>query len=153
MIMFHYYSAWIGARFLTIHVFQYWNFSYRLFLSKNNMTQLHQVENHIKIPSSLERYLMIFPFKMSVLRNKKILAAVNQVSQEQPPGNNLSQDTNVLRVSEDCITQVSEQIEERLTKTLPQEFNRPNSQSIGALSKLDDFILYPQIQFRCGTVQ
>ena len=101
-----------------------------IFIELPISNQLHQVENYNKIQSCLERCLMIFPLKMSVLGNKKILAAVNQVSQEEHPRNNLSQDTNVLRVNEVCITQVSEQIEEKVTKTLPQEFSQPQNWSL-----------------------
>ena len=47
---------------------------------------------------------------------------------------------------EDYITQVSEEIERRVTKKLSQEFSRTESRILGALSKLDEFLLNPQVR-------
>ena len=44
------------------------------------------------------------------------------------------------------ISQVSEEIEGRVTEKLSKEFSRTESRILGALSKLDEFLLNPQIQ-------
>ena len=51
---------------------------------------------------------------------------------------------------EDYITQVSEKIEGRVTKKLPQEFSRTENRILGALARLDDFLMNPLIQGQCG---
>ena len=55
-------------------------------------------------------------------------------------------------MNEDYITQVLEEIEGRVTKKLSQEFSRTKSQNLGALSKLDEFLTYPQVRVQSGTV-
>ena len=60
--------------------------------------------------------------------------------------------TSVPRINEEYITQVSEEIEGRVTRKLSQEFSRTESRILGALSKLDDFLLNPQIRTHSGTV-
>ena len=50
------------------------------------------------------------------------------------------------------MTQVSEEIEERVPKKLSQEFSRTESSILGALSKLDEILLNPQIRTHSGTV-
>ena len=47
-------------------------------------------------------------------------------------------------MAEKYITQVSEEIEGRVTKKLSQELSRKESRILGALSKLDEFLLNPQ---------
>ena len=42
-------------------------------------------------------------------------------------------------MAQEYIPQVSEEIEERVTKKLSKEFSRTESRILGALSKLDDF--------------
>ena len=49
-------------------------------------------------------------------------------------------------MAEEYITQVSEEIEERVTKKLFQEFSRTESRILGALSKIDEFLLNPQVR-------
>ena len=44
------------------------------------------------------------------------------------------------------ITQVSEEIEGRVTEKVSQEFSRTESRILGALSELDEFLLNPQVQ-------
>ena len=55
-------------------------------------------------------------------------------------------------MQEDYITQVSEEIEGRVTKELPQEFSRTENGILGALARLDDFLMNPLIQGHSGTV-
>ena len=58
----------------------------------------------------------------------------------------MAQNSNVPRSQEDYITQVSEEIEGRVTKKLSQEFSRTESRILGALAQLDDFLMNPLIQ-------
>ena len=82
---------------------------------------------------------------MATLRNKRKLAAV---SRETPEGSRSSRGQNVLdpELSQDYISQVSEEIEGRVTKKLFKEFSKTESRILGALSKLDEFLLNPQVR-------
>ena len=82
---------------------------------------------------------------MATLRNKRKLAAV---SRETPEGSRGSRRRNVLdpELTQDYISQVSEEIEGRVTKNLSKEFNKTESRILGALSKLDEFLLNPQVR-------
>ena len=89
---------------------------------------------------------------MTTLRNKRKLAAVTRETQEENPRNGQSRNTSVPRINEEYITQVSEEIEGRITKKLSQEFNRIESRISDALSKLDEFLSNQQIQTHSKTV-
>ena len=89
---------------------------------------------------------------MATLRNKRKLAAVTRETQEEYPRNGQSRNTSVPRINEEYITQVSEDIEGRVTKKLSQELSRTESRILGALSKLDKFLLNQQIRMHSGTV-
>ena len=89
---------------------------------------------------------------MATLRNKRKLAAVTRKTQEEHPRNGQSRNTPVPRINEEYITQVSEEIEGRITKKLSQEFNRIESRISDALSKLDEFLLNQQITTHSETV-
>ena len=89
---------------------------------------------------------------MATLRNKRKLAAVTREKQEENPRNGQSRITFVPRINEEYITQIPEQIEGRVTKKLSQEFSRTESRILGALSKLDEFLLNQQITTHSGTV-
>ena len=90
---------------------------------------------------------------MATLRNKRKLAAVTRETQEKKPRNGQSRTTSVLRINEEYITQLSEEIEGRVSKKLSQEFSRTESRFLGSLVKLDEFVLNPQITTHSGTVQ
>ena len=89
---------------------------------------------------------------MATLRNKRKLAAVTRETQEENPRNGQSRNTSVPRINEEYITQVSEEIEGRITKKMSQEFNRIESRISDALSKLDEFLSNQQIQTHSKTV-
>ena len=89
---------------------------------------------------------------MATLRNKRKLAAVTRETQEENPRNGQSRNTSVPRINEEYITQVSEEIEGRVTKKLSQEFSRTESRILGTLSKIDEFLLNQQIRTHSGTV-
>ena len=89
---------------------------------------------------------------MATLKNKRKLAAVTRESQEEHPRNGQSRNTSVRRINEEYITQVSEEIESRVTKKLSQEFSRTESRILGALSKLGELLLNPQIRTHSGNV-
>ena len=87
---------------------------------------------------------------MATLRDKRKLAALNQENCEEHPRCNLAQNSNAPRSQEDYITQVSEDIECRVTKKLSQELSRTENSILGALSSLDDFLMNPLIQGHSG---
>ena len=88
---------------------------------------------------------------MATLRNKRKLAAV---SRETPEGNRGSRGRSVLdpELTQDYISQLSEEIEWRVTKKLSKEFNKTESRILGALSKLDELLLNPQVR-TCSVIQ
>ena len=88
---------------------------------------------------------------MTTLRKKRKLAAV---SRETPEGSRSSRAQNVLdpESAQDYISQVSEEIERRVTKKLSKEFSRTESRIMGALSKLDELRLNPQVRTCSVTV-
>ena len=87
---------------------------------------------------------------MATLRNKRKLAAV---SRETPESTRNGRAPNVLdpELTQDYISQGSEEIEGRVTKKLSKEFSRTESRILGALSKLDEFLLNPQVR-TCSVV-
>ena len=87
---------------------------------------------------------------MATLRNKRKLAAVTRETQEEYPRNGRSRNTSVHWINEEYITQVSEQIEGRVTKKMSQEFSR-KSPAFWALW-LDEFLLNQQITTHSGNV-
>ena len=82
---------------------------------------------------------------MATLRNKRKIAAV---SRESPEGTRSSRVQNVLdpELTQDYISQVSEEIEGRVTKKISEEYSKTESRILGALSKLDEFFLNPQVR-------
>ena len=70
---------------------------------------------------------------METLRNKKKLAAV---SRETPENTRNLQSPSTLdpEMAQEYISQVSEEIEGRITKKLSEEFSRTESRILGALS-------------------
>ena len=84
-------------------------------------------------------------------RNKRKLAALNKENCEEHPRSNGTQNSIVPRSQEDYIFQVSEEIEGRVTKKLPQEFSRTENRILGALARLDDFLLNPLLRGHSGT--
>ena len=82
---------------------------------------------------------------MATLRHKRKLAAV---SRETPESTRSGRTQNILdpELTQDYISQVSEEIEGRVTIKLSKEFSRTESRILGALSKLDEFLLNPQVR-------
>ena len=79
-------------------------------------------------------------------RNKRKLAALNKENCDEHPSSNLARNSNVPRSQEDYITQVSEEIEGRVTKKLSQEFSGTENHILAALARLDDFLMNPLLQ-------
>ena len=79
---------------------------------------------------------------MATLRNKRKVAAV---SRETPESSRSGRGQTVL---EPELTQdyISEEIEGRVTKKLSKKFSKTESRILGALSKLDEFLLNPQVR-------
>ena len=89
---------------------------------------------------------------MATLRNKRKLSAVTTETKEEHPRNGQTRNTSVPRINEEYITRVSEKIEGRITRRLSQEFCRTESRILGALSKLDEFLLNPLLRTFSGIV-
>ena len=89
---------------------------------------------------------------MATLRKKRKLEAV---SREKPENTRTSHSQNTLvpEIAQEYISQVSEEIKGRLTKKHLEEFSRTECRILGALSKLDEFLLNPQVQTCYGVVQ
>ena len=79
------------------------------------------------------------------------MAALSRETQENAR-NSQSQNTFVPGKTEEYITQVSEEIEGRVTKKLFQELSKTESRFLAALSKLDEFPLNPQVRSFSGTI-
>ena len=84
-------------------------------------------------------------------RNKRKLAALNKENYEEHPRSNLAQNSSASRSQKDYITQVSEEIEGRVTKRLSKEFSRTENRILGALARLDDFLMNPLLPGHSGT--
>ena len=82
---------------------------------------------------------------MATLRNKRKLAAVSRETRGSTR-NSRGQSTLDPYLTQDYISQVSEEIEGRVTKKLSNEFSTTESRILGALSKLDKFLLNPQVR-------
>ena len=82
---------------------------------------------------------------MATLRNKRKLGAF---SRETPESTRKSRAQNLLdpESTQDYISQVSEEIEGIKAKKFSKEFSRTESRILGALSKLDEFLLNPQVR-------
>ena len=87
---------------------------------------------------------------MATLRNQRKLTTMARETQEYPC-NNQSQNSAAPGVTEENTAQVSEEIEEKFTKKLSQEFNRTQSRILGSLSKWDELLLNPKIRAFSGT--
>ena len=84
-------------------------------------------------------------------RNKRKLATLNKGNSDEHPRSNLVLNSNVPRSQEDYITQVYEEIEGRVTKKLSREFSRTENRILGALARLDDFLMNALLQGHSGT--
>ena len=65
---------------------------------------------------------------------------------QENPRNHQSQNSAAPGITEDYIAQVSEEIEGKMTKKLSPELSRAEFRILGALCKLDEFLLNPQIR-------
>ena len=82
---------------------------------------------------------------MGTLRDRRKLAAV---SRETPGSTRNSRAQNTLdpESTQDYISQISAEIDGRVTKKLSKELSRTESCILGALSKFDEFLLNPQVR-------
>ena len=83
-------------------------------------------------------------------RNKRKVAALNRENCEENPWRNVAQNSGAPRSQVDYITQVSEEIEGRVTKRLSKEFSRTEDRILGALARLDNFLMNPVLPGRSG---
>ena len=89
---------------------------------------------------------------MATLRNKRKLAAVTRKTEDENHRNGQSRNTPVPKTNEEYITQVSKEIEGRVSKKLSQEFSRTESRILGALTELEEFLSNQQIHAHFETV-
>ena len=82
---------------------------------------------------------------MATLGNKRKLAAVSRKTPESTRSSR-GQNTVDPDLTQDYISQVSEEIEGRVTKKLSKEYSRTESRILGALWKLDECFLNPQVR-------
>ena len=82
---------------------------------------------------------------MATLRNKGKLAAVSRGTPEKTRNSQLQNTLNP-GIAKEYITQVFEEIEGRVTKKLSYEFSRTMSRIFDALTKLNEFLLNPQVR-------
>ena len=82
---------------------------------------------------------------MATLRNRRKLAVV---ARETPENTRDIQSQNTLdpEMAQEHISQVSVEIEGRVTKKLSKDISRTESRILGVLSKLDEFLLNPQVR-------
>ena len=86
------------------------------------------------------------------LGNLKEQEKVARDIQEGFHRNSQSRNSAIPRVIEEYTTQVSEEIEGRVTKKMSQEFSETERRILGALSKLDDFLQNPKVHVQFETV-
>ena len=82
---------------------------------------------------------------MATLSNKRNLVAVSRETTENTR-NSQSQNTLDPGLAQRYISQVCEEIEWKVTKKHSKDLSRTESRILGALSKLDEFFLNPQVQ-------
>ena len=82
---------------------------------------------------------------MATLRTRRELATVSRETPEST-GNSRAQNALDPEVTQDYISQVFEEIEGRVTKKLSKKFSMTESRILSALSKLDEFLLNPQVR-------
>ena len=82
---------------------------------------------------------------MAILRNKRKLQAVSRETPENTM-NTLSWKTIDPEEAQEHISQVSEEIEVRVTTKPSKEFSGTETRILGALSKLDNFLLNTQVR-------
>ena len=88
---------------------------------------------------------------MTTLRNKWRLIDVSRKTHDHSR-NSQWQDTSVPGNIDGYITEISAEIDGRLTKKLPQELSSTDSRTLGALSKLENFLLNPLVGTLSGTI-
>ena len=76
-------------------------------------------------------------------RNRKKLAALNKENCEEHPRSNLAQNSGAFKSQEDYITQVSEEIEGKVTKRFSKEFSRTENRFLGELDATRWFTYEP----------
>ena len=89
---------------------------------------------------------------MATLRNKRKLAAITREIQEENPGNGQPRNTFVPKINGDISHKFLRKLKAESLKKLSHEFSRTESRILGALSKLDEFLLNQQIRTHSGTV-
>ena len=82
---------------------------------------------------------------MATLRKKRKSAAVSGETPENT-SDSQSQNTRDQEMAQEYVSQFSEEIERKVNNKLSKEFSRTESRILGALSKLDEFFMNPQVR-------
>ena len=138
------------ATFSTVTVSGKINFSRRKFITSLEKPSIHLKNENLSQSSELLSFILLKT--VATLRNRRKLAAVSRDTQENTRKSQ-TQDTFTPGVTKEYITHVSEESEGRVNKKLSQEFIGTESHIVGALSKLDEFLLNPQVQICSVAVQ
>ena len=107
-----------------------------------------QLKNNIYF--SFKTLLFIFPSSgIETPRNKRKLAVINRDIDNDHPRKNQVRNTNLSRIQEDYIIQLSEEIEVAGTKNCP---SRTKARILGTLTKLDEFRMNPHARVYFGSI-
>ena len=87
---------------------------------------------------------------MATLRNNRNFADLNKKNYEENPRNNLAQNSRAIKSQKKHTTQVSEEIEGKITDKLSNDFSQMQSCIRGILTKIDEFLLNPLLQGHSG---
>ena len=119
-----------------------WLFVLRLF---SFIIREYNFVSQIKLQFSLHRWQNFSFSILAILMNKRKLAAV---SRETPGSTRNSRAQNAIdqKMAQEYVSHVSEETDGRVTKKLSKEFSRTESRILGALWKLDEFLLNPQVR-------
>ena len=90
---------------------------------------------------------------MATLRNKRKLAPISREDYEKNSRSSQSRTRVLPTIQGEYITQVSEELDGRVTKKLSQEFSWTENHILGVLFKLDQLVLSPQVPAHSGYVQ
>ena len=80
------------------------------------------------------------------------MAAVEREIKKEHLKNGQLRNISVPRINQEYITQVFEEIKGKVSKKLSQDFSKTESRILVALSRLDEFVLDPQVRTHFETV-
>ena len=103
----------------------------------------------IQKTSSVFNIIPPFSFRFANLGEQKKVARDDQ---EVSRRNNQSRNSTVIIINEENFIQISEEIEDRVTKKLTQEFSGTESRVLVSLDMFDELLLNPQVRVQTRIV-